>query len=208
MVSIIKSKLSEKRTELARAKSLNKNESGVTIVELMIVVAVAALLLVLVLVAAPALQRSGANTTRRNDIGAIRGQIQAAATSNNGALPAAGAVAGGFDKTVLAQIKPGLYNVKIAPTALITGANAKGTVYYQDTGFTVTTILTYTLPNPDSVHIIVGWKCGTVAFANGNLDSAATNKYILNNLVVATSRVFAIIYQLEGEDIPTCEDSS
>ena len=208
MVSIIKSKLLEKRVELARAKSLNKNESGVTIVELMIVVAVASLLLVLVLVAAPALQRSGANATRRNDIGAIRGQIQAAATSNNGALPLAGTAAGQFDQAVLAQIKPSLYNVSVAPSSLSTTADVKGTVYYQASGLSTSNILTYTLPNPDSVHIVVGWKCGTVAFPAGNLDSAATNLYIASNLVVATSRVFAIIYQLEGEAIATCEDSS
>ncbi len=107
MVSIIKSKLLEKRVELARAKSLNKNESGVTIVELMIVVAVASLLLVLVLVAAPALQRSGANATRRNDIGAIRGQLQAVATNNNGVLP--DAIAAEFGAKVLGQIDPSIY---------------------------------------------------------------------------------------------------
>ena len=204
MVSIIKSKLSEKRTELARAKSLNKNESGVTIVELMIVVAVAALLLVLVLVAAPALQRSGANTTRRNDIGAIRGQIQAAATSNNGALPPAGAAAGQFDKTVLEQIKPSLYSVKVAVASVAAGSDALNTVYYSHR--TAVVPITKLMPHPDSIHIWVGLKCGTITTGNTATDGTAV--YTLTTTDVATSRVFAIIYQLEGEDLATCEDSS
>ena len=86
-------------------RSLDKSQSGVTIVELMIVVAVAALIIVLVLVAAPALQRNARNSQRRNDIGAIRGQLTTVQNNNNATLPELAA----FNTDVLFQIDQAIY---------------------------------------------------------------------------------------------------
>ena len=86
-------------------RKLNAEQSGVTIVELMIVIAVAALIIVLVLVAAPALQRNARNTQRRNDIGAIRGQLTTVFTNNNNEYPDLNV----FASDVLAQVEQAIY---------------------------------------------------------------------------------------------------
>ena len=217
MVSIIKSRLLEKRAELAQAKSLNKNESGVTIVELMIVVAVAALIIVLVLVAAPALQRNARNGQRRNDIGAIRGQLTTVQNNNNGTLPAHTAT-GIFDTDVLEQIKQGIYKVDVAPVAFGT-TNVEDTVYYV-AGTNAIPAITVPLPDPVSLHIITGVKCANDIWDGGNPEVgtvsavytlpviASTTITTASKLHLSSNRTFSIIYQLEGETTARCEDNA
>ena len=217
MVSIIKNKLSEKRAGLARAESLNKNQSGVTIVELMIVVAVAALIIVLVLVAAPALQRNARNGQRRTDIGAIRGQLTTVQNNNNGTLPAHTA-AGIFDTDVLEQIEQGIYKVDVAPVAFGT-TNAEDTVYYVGGSGTVPAI-TVPLPDPVSLHIITGVECANNIWDGGNASVgdiaalyavpviASTTVTAASKLHLASNRTFVIVYQLEGETTARCEDNA
>ena len=215
MVSIIKSKLLEKRTELARAKSLNKNESGVTIVELMIVVAVAALIIVLVLVAAPALQRNARNSQRRNDIGAIKGQLTTVVANNNGQYP----TLANFNRDILGQIEQGVYEDDVAITKTTTLATntpvAPTIVYWERTSTQTTQALLNTAmalqsyPNQDEVHVIVGVQCQALELSAGGLEPGdAGVAYTAGDILLASSRTYAFIYQLEGEATARCEDNA
>ena len=65
----------------------DRQESGFTIVEVMIVLAIAGLILAIVFIAVPALQRNARDTQRRGDIGAIQGAIATYSGNNNGAIP-------------------------------------------------------------------------------------------------------------------------
>ena len=66
-----------------------KNQSGFTIVEVMIVLAIAGLVLAIVFIAVPALQRNARNTQRRADLGNLRAQFDTWTSNNNGKLPGA-----------------------------------------------------------------------------------------------------------------------
>ena len=208
MVSIIKSKLLEKRTELARAKSLNKNESGVTIVELMIVVAVAALIIVLVLVAAPALQRNARNTQRRNDISAVSGQINAYATNNNGALPP---LLANFASGVVDQLELAFYTV--APAAPAAAELKNGIRFANSPNATTGPGVTFYLPTVDELHIYTGFECAidgttatTASVPGTGAATTAANWIALTD--PATSRAFVMFYVLEGEPNIQCQDNS
>ena len=215
MVSIIKNKLSEKRAGLARAESFNKNQSGVTIVELMIVVAVAALIIVLVLVAAPALQRNARNSQRRNDIGAIKGQLTTVVANNNGQYPDLS----NFNTDVLGQIDQGLYTDDAATAktaALGTVVPVEPTIIYWERTTTQTTqalldtaMALQSYPSMDEVHVIVGVKCLSLELNGGGLEPGApVDAYTAGDLVLATSRTASFIYQLEAEDAARCEDNA
>ncbi|HUA13223.1 MAG TPA: prepilin-type N-terminal cleavage/methylation domain-containing protein [Candidatus Sulfotelmatobacter sp.] len=65
-----------------------KNNSGFTIIEVMIVLAIAALILLIVLLAVPALQRSARNNSRRADASAVESAVSEYASNNGGSLPA------------------------------------------------------------------------------------------------------------------------
>ena len=69
-------------------KQLQKrNQSGFTIIEVMIVLAIAGVIMMLVFLAIPALQRNNRNTQYRNDVANILGYISEYTSNNNGALP-------------------------------------------------------------------------------------------------------------------------
>jgi prepilin-type N-terminal cleavage/methylation domain-containing protein len=64
-----------------------KQDSGFTIIEVLIVLAIAGLILLIVFLAVPALQRSARNTQRKDDVGRITGSISDFISNNSGALP-------------------------------------------------------------------------------------------------------------------------
>jgi len=64
-----------------------KHRSGFTIIEIMIVLAIAGLIMLIVFLAVPALQRSAANTSRKNDAGRISSAINDFVSNSNGNLP-------------------------------------------------------------------------------------------------------------------------
>lgn len=64
-----------------------RNQSGFTIIEVMIVLAVAALIILIVLLAVPALQRSSRNTTIKNDASSVASGVTNWETNNNGLMP-------------------------------------------------------------------------------------------------------------------------
>ena len=77
-----------------------KNQSGFTIVEVMIVLAIAGLILAIVFIAVPALQRNSRNTQRRSDMASFRAQFETWTSNNNGKLPGDGAITEGLESIV------------------------------------------------------------------------------------------------------------
>lgn len=77
-----------------------KNQSGFTIVEVMIVLAIAGLVLGIVFIAVPALQRNSRNTGRRADLGNLRAQFDTWTSNNNGKLPDNSAITNGLSSIV------------------------------------------------------------------------------------------------------------
>lgn len=71
-------------------KKLNRNESGFTIIEVVLVLAIAGLIFLVVFLALPQLQRSQRDSQRRSDVGRIVAGIQSWSTNNNGSTPADG----------------------------------------------------------------------------------------------------------------------
>ena len=86
----------------------------------MIVIAVAALIIVLVLVAAPALQRNARNTQRRNDIGAIKGQLTTVFNNNNNTYPSHAIL----ETDVLAQVEQAVYQSDVVTNSSCSTATA------------------------------------------------------------------------------------
>lgn len=68
-------------------KKLRKNNSGFTIIEVLIVLAIGGLIMLIVFLAVPALQRNNRNTQRRNDVANLLGGVAEWASNHNGALP-------------------------------------------------------------------------------------------------------------------------
>lgn len=68
-------------------KTKLKNQSGFTIIEVLIVLAIAGLILLIVFLAVPALQRNSRNTQVRNSAAALLGGINDFVSNNNGQLP-------------------------------------------------------------------------------------------------------------------------
>ena len=63
-----------------------KEQTGFTIIEVMIVLAIAAVIMLIVFLAIPALQRNSRNTQRSNDAARIAGAINECLANNNGNL--------------------------------------------------------------------------------------------------------------------------
>lgn len=70
-------------------KQRKDNQSGFTIIEVMIVLAIAGVIMMLVFLAIPSLQRNNRNTQYRNDVANILGYVSEFTSNNNGALPVA-----------------------------------------------------------------------------------------------------------------------
>lgn len=62
-------------------------QKGFTIIEVVLVLAIAGLIFLMVFIALPALQRSQADTARRQDVGKLTSEITTYQTNNRGAVP-------------------------------------------------------------------------------------------------------------------------
>src|SRR5437879_1998002 len=65
----------------------NRQNSGFTIIEVLIVLAIAGLILLIVFLAVPALQRNAHNTSIKNDVSSILGGMTEFTNNNNGLIP-------------------------------------------------------------------------------------------------------------------------
>lgn len=73
-------------------QKLKKQESGFTIIEVLIVLAIAGLILLIVFLAVPALQRNSRNTQIKNDASAVAGGVSEFLSNNNGQAPTGASV--------------------------------------------------------------------------------------------------------------------
>jgi prepilin-type N-terminal cleavage/methylation domain-containing protein len=75
---------------LAKLRKMDrrKQDSGFTIIEVMIVLAIAGLILLIVFLAVPALQRSSRNTQRKSDVGRIGSAATTVLSNNNNTISA------------------------------------------------------------------------------------------------------------------------
>lgn len=134
-----------------------KNNSGFTIIEVLIVLAIAGLILLIVFLAVPALQRSARNTQRKNDVAAELGAMSEYADNNNGALPNVATFASGTLTFTLFGGPAGQ-------------ANSTAKVGY----YTVAPAITSTIPatwTSDSAEIVKGATCNGTAPATGSVNS-------------------------------------
>ncbi|MCY3804794.1 MAG: type II secretion system protein, partial [Candidatus Saccharibacteria bacterium] len=180
-------------------------------VEVMIVLAIAGLILAVVFIAVPALQKNSRDTQRKTDIGAIRGAVATYTSNNRGVLPDDATKL----STVLANVDQSFYTDDSASGfAINTGSQAPFKVYIEKRDDVVATD---SLPEVDTVHIIVGAKCATrgITAIDGSPTGASgatdVEEYAVDAGTLtetATLRGYAIVYQLENSDGKlTCEDN-
>jgi len=105
---------------LDRIKKAKNNDSGFTIIEVMIVLAIAGLIILIVFLAVPALQRNSRNTQRKNDVSAIGAALNEYTNNNGGALPLDNT---SFQNNVRTNAKTGFYDPATA-TAVVYTKNA------------------------------------------------------------------------------------
>ena len=67
-----------------------KQQSGFTIIEVVLVLAIAGLIFLMVFIALPALQRNQRDVQRKNDLGRVKTVIQGYMSSNRGNIPVQG----------------------------------------------------------------------------------------------------------------------
>ena len=65
-----------------------RNQTGFTIVEVVLVLAIAGLIFLIVFLALPQLQKSRRDTQRRSDVGRVLAQLEQYSANNNGNYPA------------------------------------------------------------------------------------------------------------------------
>lgn len=79
-------------------KSIKKDQTGFTIIEVMIVLVIAAVILLIVFLAVPAVQRNSRNNQRKTDVSRISSAVAEYASNKGGILPTTyaeiGAIAG------------------------------------------------------------------------------------------------------------------
>ncbi len=135
-------------------KKLRKDNSGFTIIEVLIVLAIAGLIMLIVFLAVPALQRNNRNTQRRNDVSNMLGGVAEWAANHNGALPTATELDG------------------LANTAYYTGVGTAAgnfTVVAQSTNPTITAVAAN-----DRVIVSTGARCnGSTATQAGSARQVA-----------------------------------
>ena len=123
-----------------------KDQTGFTIIEVLIVLAIAGLIMLIVFLAVPALQRNQRNNARTNDVSRIGGAVSDWVSNNQGAVFTAGA--GNANLTQVLNDAGNLGQYTLTPGTnftVVTGAKAA-------LGGTTAT---------DNVVIDTGAQCGT-----------------------------------------------
>jgi len=154
-----------------------RKADGFTIIEVMIVLAIAGLIMLIVFLAVPALQRNAHNTSIKNDVASALAAMNEYTNNNNGVPPTA--------------LSAGTTTTVVIGAAGTNTATAK--VGYID-GTTVT------------------FAKATAAVTNAQADgtmkiyTSATCNSNGKDLVVASSRNYAVLYGLEG-GAKICQES-
>ena len=150
--------------------NLKKNQSGFTIIEVLIVLAIAGLIMVAVFTAVPALQRNGNNTTKRGDASKVLGAVSEFVANNNGKVPLA-ADAGTI--TSSANFSSGTTVTVVTGKAAITA-----------------------LASSSDIQVVTGVSCvASPTLVTAATLSAANFQSIVN---AASARSYAVVYAVEA----------
>lgn len=125
---------------------MRKEQSGFTIIEVLIVLAIAGLIMVVVFLAVPNLQRSQRNNARKTDANNVMSAVSDYASNNGGALPSANCT--GSACAFMSNVNLGYF----------TEANIKYIAYA--TPFVAPTL---TSPASEYMDVIAGGACGNGA---------------------------------------------
>ena len=156
------------------------------------------------------------NSQRRNDIGAIRGQLVTVLNNNNLVFPDNA----DFDRNVLEQFGQSIYRDEDSEAVipLLADKTSAGKIYYIDEDRRLNAvainadnidaeIVKVVVPAPDELHILIGFRCGRDSLTNGNQQAGDANPYATGDLEIANLRAIAFVYQLEGEATARCDDN-
>jgi prepilin-type N-terminal cleavage/methylation domain-containing protein len=127
--------------------SQKNNQSGFTIIEVVLSLAIGAMIIGMVFIALPNLQKQRRDTARRNDLGKFMGQLEAFAGNNNGKYPSDNAGLAAFVSNYVTKDGAAFDDPKTGTTYLGLGA--------------LTTAATgaSTPPPTGTVYYIIGAKC-------------------------------------------------
>ena len=143
------------------------------------------------------------NAQRQADISNLRAQLYTYIANNNGRSPTAAA----FGSYVLSQFEFSIYDSGDFSTALVDSAS-EIKIFYLTERSDDADLEAAVLPDPNTLHIIMGAECGGHELSGGNPTvGSATAKYMAADIAPANRRAIAFIYQLEGEDNARCEDN-
>jgi prepilin-type N-terminal cleavage/methylation domain-containing protein len=143
-------------------KQLKNNQSGFTIIEVMIVLVIAAVILLIVFLAVPALQRNQRNTQRKEDVSGSLSAVNEFFTNNKNEYPTgfSGNQFTGATGTVTSGAKLGYYTaVPVQSTQITTAPN----------------------PGTDTLTIVTGAKCGTTAGTTASQSRSVAAIYGVEN---------------------------
>ncbi|MCA9330903.1 prepilin-type N-terminal cleavage/methylation domain-containing protein [Candidatus Saccharibacteria bacterium] len=144
-------------------KKLQTNQSGFTIIEVLIVLAIAGLIMLIVFLAVPALQRNSRNTQRKNDAQKLLAATNEWATANNWAIsPDYGITS--FNQIIanaggMSQYKSGLNGLGQGDIAAAVGATTANS-------------------NTDLITLVLNGKCASSSSTAAQARSAAVMFYI------------------------------
>ena len=149
------------------------DQSGFTIIEVLIVLAIAGLILLVVFLAVPALQRNAHNTTKKSDVASVLGAMTEYVSNNGGSLPIAQTGIGSGNNGNIGKVGAAGINV----------ANVKLGNY--DAGSVNISVTVPAKPAVDVLYIVEKATC----------DPLSPNVPTLKG---ATARSFAAYFTLEG----------
>ena len=165
----------------------------------------------------PELRRNNRDLQRRNDIGSLKTQTYTWSSNQNGRLPQ-----NADDwKDVFDSVDWSAYNGDASQPALSIAAPTEPSGQFkvhvitdadQVTQADLNAIITdFYLPGHQEVHIWLGAQCQDEVLASGNdkdVTTSADNRYTNDDMLLASQRVTAFVYQLEGEEGARCEDNT
>ena len=185
----------------------------------MIVLAIAGLILAIVFIAVPALQRNSRNNGRNADRGQLIAQFDTWVASNGGRLPSTNA----HLLSIVGSTGWSHYNGNntsgepdartVADNTAEVAATDAGELFILMITENSATHVVRNLPGRQSMHIWLEKEClGTAnGILTGNNDKDTTvigdTDYTVADIVESSSRAYAVVYQLEGEDNVRCVDN-
>jgi type IV pilus assembly protein PilA len=132
--------------------TVEKQQKGFTIIEVVLVLAIAGLIFIMVFIALPALQRNQRDTARKNEASAVISAVGTYQGNNRGANPTTagqlstiinGATTGTLDSGAIIQLRATAFTANVTVTP-----NLNATVAADDTA------------SADEVLVYLGYKCG------------------------------------------------